>query len=56
MEVKQLMFTQLLTQSPTILQFPPEAEGLWLSIAPSWQLNKEGIVGPWGTIQYVRIT
>jgi hypothetical protein len=56
MEVQQLTFTQLFTQSPVFLQLPPEAEGMWLSIAPSWQLDKDGVLGPWGTIEYVRVT
>jgi hypothetical protein len=56
MDVKQLMFTKLLTMSPVILQLPPEAEGMWLSIVPCWQLNRDAVLGPWGTIEYVRVT
>jgi hypothetical protein len=55
MNVKELTFTQLFTMSPVILQLPPEAEGTWLSIVPCWQLNRDGILGPWGTIEYVRV-
>jgi hypothetical protein len=55
-DVEQLKQTQLFTSSPVILQLPPEAEGAWLSIVPRWQLKKEGILGPWGVIQHVRVT
>jgi hypothetical protein len=55
-DVKQLKLTQLFTASPAILPLPPEAEGAWLSIAPRWQLAKDGILGPWGVIEHVRVT
>jgi hypothetical protein len=55
-DVNQLKHTQLLTESPSILQLPSEAEGAWLSIVPRWQLKKDGILGPWGVIEYVRVT
>jgi hypothetical protein len=55
-DVNQLTLTQLFTASPSILQLPPDAEGSWLSIAPRWQLKKDGILGPWGTIEHVRVT
>jgi hypothetical protein len=54
--VEQLKRTQLFTASPAILQLPPEAEGAWLSVVPRWQLSKEGILGPWGVVEHVRVT
>jgi hypothetical protein len=56
LDVTQLGLTQLLTASPAIIQLPPEAEGAWLSMAPRWQLDREGILGPWGPIEYLRVT
>jgi hypothetical protein len=55
-DVNQLKLTQLVTASPVILRLPPEAEGTWLSIVPRWQLEKDGILGPWGVIEHVRVT
>jgi hypothetical protein len=55
-DVEQLGLTQLLTASPAIIHLPPDAEGSWLSVAPRWQLDKDGILGPWGPIEYVRVT
>ncbi|MDR3312799.1 MAG: hypothetical protein LBS64_06685 [Spirochaetaceae bacterium] len=55
-DVTKLTLTQLFTASPSILQLPPDAEGAWLSIAPRWQLAKDGILGPWGTVEHVRVT
>jgi hypothetical protein len=54
--VEQLKLTQLFTASPAYLQLQPEAEGMWLSLVPRWQLDKDGILGPWGPIEHVRIT
>jgi hypothetical protein len=55
-DVKQLPLTQLFTASPAHLQLPPEAEGMWLSIVPRWQRARGGRLGPWGTIEHVRVT
>jgi hypothetical protein len=55
-DVTQLIKTKLFTSSPARIQLPPDAEGQWLSMAPRWQLNKDGILGPWGPIEHVRVT
>jgi hypothetical protein len=45
---------KLLTSSPARMDFPNTA-GQWLSIAPRWQLKREGILGPQGPIEYICI-
>jgi hypothetical protein len=56
MDVKLLKETQLLTASPARLVFQSDTEGQWLSISPRWQLERDGILGQPGPIEYVRIT
>jgi hypothetical protein len=55
-DVAQLIKTKLFTASPARLELPPDAEGQWLSMAPRWQLDKDGVLGPWGDIVHVRVT
>jgi hypothetical protein len=55
-DVNELVRTQLFTASPAILRLSSDAEGAWLSIAPRWQLAKDGILGPWGVVEHVRVT
>jgi hypothetical protein len=54
-ELALLEQTQLFTASPARMQFDQSADGHWLSMSPRWQLDKDGIKGPPGPIEYVRI-
>jgi hypothetical protein len=56
LDVTQLEQTHLFTASPARLVLPPDAEGQWLSLSSRWQLDKGGILGQPGPIEYVRVT
>jgi hypothetical protein len=54
-DLKLLKETKLFTASPARMSFSSDDEGKWLSISPQWQLQRDGILGPPGPIEYVRI-
>jgi hypothetical protein len=54
-DLSLLKDSKLFTSSPARMQLQPSTEGQWLSMSPRWQLNKDGILGPPGPIEYIRV-